>query len=88
MARKRRKKQRPPSAKGAPKRASIGFLLGAIGIGVLFIIGGVAMAVLGRAGAEASAGAATPQMAKTGYWLIAMGVAAIVLSVVIYRTGS
>ena len=88
MSKKRKKKRRQPSAKDPPKRSSMGFLLGAIGIGLLFILGGVLLVLLGMRWSASADDASRSKATTTGFWLIAMGVAAIVLSLVIYRTGS
>jgi len=85
--RKKRKKQRPPPSRPVGSGGGIGFLLGAIGFGVACIAAGVLVIVLRisytREGTEMS----LAQTSTIGYWLIALGVVAAILSIVIYRTG-
>ena len=84
---KKRKKRQTTASKAPPKSAGLGFLLGALGVGVLCIVVGIVVLVLGvsytRGGTEVTA----KEASKLAYWLIALGVAAIGLTILIYRMG-
>ena len=84
--RKKRKKQRPPPSKPAESGGGIGFLLGAIGFGVACIVAGVLVIVLSIAYTREGTEMSLTQTSTIGYWLVALGVMAVILSIVIYRT--
>ena len=85
--RKKRKKRRQPPSKPAQEGGGIGFLLGALGFGLLCIAAGVLIIVLHLAYTRDGTELTTKETGTAGYWLIALGVVAMGLSIFIYRTG-
>ena len=84
--RKKKKKRRQPPSKPAEEGGGIGFLLGALGFGLLCIAAGVLMIVLHLAYSRDGAELTSKETGTAGYWLIALGVVAIGLSLFIYRS--
>ena len=82
MAKKKRKPQKKPQSRGP---SGLGFVLGAMGFGLLCIAAGVAIIIFGGGYEQAGAEVATKDVHTTGYWMIGLGVAAMVLTGVIYR---
>lgn len=84
---KKRTKQRPPTKTSGGDGGGLGFLLGALGFGVLCIAAGVLIVVLGVGGSGDGAATTASETPMVGYWLIALGVVAVGLSIFIYRQG-
>lgn len=81
--RKKRKKRPQPPPKPADEGGGLGFVLGAVGFGLLCIAAGVLIVVLRVAYSRDGAEMTTKETGTIGYWLIALGVVAIGLTLVI-----
>ena len=88
MSKKRKKRKKRPQAPSKPPKTGggIGFLLGAIGFGVACIVAGVLVIVLRISYTREVTEMSLTQTSTIGYWLIALGAMAVILSIVIYRT--
>ncbi len=80
------KRSRKPKKEARP--GGWAFVLVAFGFGLLCIVVGAVVLLMGS-GAEVGETAILPQDVSTiGYWMIGMGVAALALTVFIWRWGS
>jgi hypothetical protein len=81
---KKRKKRRPTPAREPQRGGGLGFLLGALGFGALCVVAGVLVVVLGAGVTHEGRALPAREAGRVGYWLVALGVVAIGLSLFIY----
>jgi len=84
MAKKRR--TRPGKAK-PEERPGWGFVLGGTGIGLAFAAAGFVVLRFGGESSGAAGQVTAKSVSSVGYWMIALGVAAMALTLAIRRWG-
>ena len=85
MSKKKRKPRRQPRKPSKQGPSGLGFVLGAVGFGLLCVAAGVAIIIFGGGYERAGAEIAEKDVRSTGYWMIGLGVGAMILTAIIYR---